>query len=102
MVFCRGCCHLDLYLFFSIIFGLGGVILGVAILYFSNMFNVDNDLYMKYCYINKDDKPIPDELKEDYGLYYANSSDKWVSLSEFLKNLLDEEGKWYDKSVLGQ
>jgi 4-amino-4-deoxy-L-arabinose transferase-like glycosyltransferase len=35
-------------LFFSIIFGLGGVVLGVAILYFSNIFNIDNNLYITF------------------------------------------------------
>jgi 4-amino-4-deoxy-L-arabinose transferase-like glycosyltransferase len=34
--------------FSSIIFGLGGVVLGVAILYFSNMFNVDNNLNITF------------------------------------------------------
>ena len=35
-------------LFFSIIFGLGGVVLGASILYFSNMFNIDNNLYITF------------------------------------------------------
>ena len=35
-------------LFFSIIFGLGGVVLGVAILYFSNIFNIDENLHITF------------------------------------------------------
>jgi CubicO group peptidase (beta-lactamase class C family) len=60
---------------------------------------VDSDTYMETDYINVDDKPIADNLKEKYGLYYQNPSNKWVSLSEYLRNLLDKNESLYDSST---
>ena len=62
----------------------------------------DNDSYMKYCYVNKDDIPLDKKLKERYEFYYANSSDKWIELEDFLEKMLRPDSEWYDESVFDQ
>lgn len=60
---------------------------------------VDSDIYLETCYINKDDLPIPENLKNKYGSYYQNSSEDWMSLSEYLKNILQEDALYYTPST---
>lgn len=63
---------------------------------------LDNDNYMKYCYVNKDDVEVNEKLKEEYELYYANPSNQFISLSEFLNRLLEKGNRWYDKSAFSK
>ena len=60
---------------------------------------VDTDIYMKSDYVNKDDIPIAENLKEKYKLYYQNPSKEWVSLSKYLEKILDKNGELYDAST---
>ena len=60
---------------------------------------VDTDIYMESDYVNKDDIPIAENLKEKYKLYYQNPSKDWVSLSKYLEKILDKNGELYDTST---
>lgn len=59
---------------------------------------VDTDVYMKTCYVNKDDVDIAENLKEKYELYYQNPSKDWVPLAEYLRKILKEDEVFYDVS----
>ncbi len=39
---------------------------------------------METFYVNKDDIPIAENLKEKYELYYQNPSKNWMLLAEYL------------------
>ena len=54
---------------------------------------------METDYINKDNIAIAEDLKEKYKLYYQNPSKNWMSLSQYLFNLLDKEGVFYTTST---
>lgn len=56
---------------------------------------VDTDIYMETCYVNKDDIPIAENLKEKYGLYYQNPSKDWMPLAEYLSKILKKEEAFY-------
>ncbi len=60
---------------------------------------VDSDIYMESCYVNKDNIPIAEHLKEKYGSYYQNPSNSWLPLADYLSNLLQEEGKFYSPTT---
>ncbi len=60
---------------------------------------LDTKEYMDNCYVNKYDTPLKNELKEDYELYYKNSSASQITLSDFFNNLLNKNGKWYSDSI---
>ena len=60
---------------------------------------VDTDIYMETDYINIDNKPLAENLKEKYGLYYKNPSKDWIPLSQYLQRLLDKKGAFYDVST---
>jgi len=60
---------------------------------------LDTDEYMENCYVNKYDIPLKKELKEDYDIFYKNSSATQISLSNFLNNILNENGKWHSDST---
>lgn len=60
---------------------------------------IDNDMYMNHAYINKNDSPLQDSLQEKYGSYYANASDKWMPLSDFLQKIVVADEEWYDKTL---
>jgi len=59
---------------------------------------IDSDAYMQTDYINKDNIPLAENLKEQYGLYYQNPSRKWMPLSKYLKELLNKNGEFYNVS----
>ncbi len=60
---------------------------------------VDSDIYMESCYINKDDSPLDEQLKERYELYYQNPSKNWMALSDYLGKMLQEGDVFYDSST---
>lgn len=59
---------------------------------------VDSEVYMKTCYINKDDIPISEDLKR-YELYYQNPSQDWISLADYLTKLLMKGEAFYNLST---
>ena len=60
---------------------------------------VDTDVYMETDYVNKDDIPLAENLKEKYDLYYQNPSSDWVSLAAYMNKLLAKDGDLYHVST---
>ncbi|GAA4895237.1 serine hydrolase domain-containing protein [Flaviramulus aquimarinus] len=63
---------------------------------------VDTDIYMETCYVNKDDIPLAENLKEKYGLYYQNPSKNWIPLKEYLGKILQKDGLFYNASTFSK
>lgn len=62
---------------------------------------VDTDIYMQTCYVNQDDISIGDSLKR-YELYYQNPSKNWMSLAEYLSNILQKDEAFYSVSTFSK
>lgn len=60
---------------------------------------VDRDIYMQTCYVNQDDIPLAENLKERYGLYYQNPSTDWLPLNEYLRKILQQDDEFYNTST---
>jgi len=60
---------------------------------------VDTDIYMQTCYVNQDDIPLAENLKERYGLYYQNPSTDWIPLNEYLMKILNKDDEFYIAST---
>lgn len=56
---------------------------------------VDTDIYMQTCYVNQDDIPLAENLKERYGLYYQNPSTDWMPLNVYLRKILKKDDEFY-------
>lgn len=63
---------------------------------------VDTDIFMETDYINKDDVPIAENLKEKYELYYQNPSKDWMPLGEYLNKLLIKNKAFYNTSTFSK
>lgn len=59
---------------------------------------VDTDIYMETSYVNKDDVPLAENLKERYKTYFQNPADQWMSLAEYMTKLLKPGEDFYDTS----
>ncbi|ASK30673.1 serine hydrolase [Chryseobacterium sp. T16E-39] len=57
----------------------------------------DNDSYLKNTIVLKDDSNLDSDLKIDISPTKFNPPTAKVSIEEFLKNVLVENGKWYSK-----
>jgi CubicO group peptidase (beta-lactamase class C family) len=60
---------------------------------------VDRDIYMQTCYVNQDDIPLTENLKERYSLYYQNPSTDWMPLNEYLRKILKQDDEFYNTST---
>ncbi|MFT5916249.1 MAG: CubicO group peptidase (beta-lactamase class C family) [Flammeovirgaceae bacterium] len=63
---------------------------------------VDTDIYMQTCYVNKDNIPIAESLKEKYELYYQNPAKDWIPLAEYLSKILKKEEAFYNASTFSK
>ncbi|WP_338815332.1 serine hydrolase domain-containing protein [Bernardetia sp. Wsw4-3y2] len=60
---------------------------------------VDTDIYMKTCYVNRNNIAIDESLKEKYELYYQNPSNNWIPLEEYLAKILVKGNELYDTAT---
>lgn len=63
---------------------------------------VDTDIYMKTCYINKDNVALAENLKVRYNLYYQNPSTDWMPLLDYLRSILKQGEPFYTASTFSK